>query len=636
MSSGCARSLCRGLRILGSGVVLFFGVVTVGGAWAQEARRVGDVPVAHAHTFSDWQDCGLRKGEIDAFVFHRPLKRKQHEKSANIRVVYDSGIPTAAQEAYERAVEIWEYHVASTVDIRIRVGRIEDPSEDVLGGTIPASFWVLERRSGTRFIAGSALADALTGQDAEPDTVDMLTDFNFERDDWHFEQEPAPSGQIDFTSVVLHEIAHGLHYLSLCRYNPNGGQCAFEVSNGGRVSGIFTHRLYEHASPDSFIAVTNETEYPTTAALGQALTSERLVFDGDRSRRGAEVDVGPVPPKIYAPANFDPGSSLSHLDENTYPFEGRDALMTPRIAPAETNRLPGPVVCGQLADLGWPLGSACGQYFQDVFGLQFAGRGTPPQAGPTLTWEVRDDAEIREYVVEREYFDEGFEPLMDGIEGPPVHIEDLGLGRFAFRVRWIREDGTESVSDRHLNTTINIRNFTAEVVSTDEQGRGTVDVSWDVPSATSSRFTYRVERAPATGEVFEVVTTGGRQQFTAENQLPGQYNYRVVSKDGQGNRLVSTVAPVDVQFDGPVYVRGPFPNPARNRSTIVLTAKDPQGVSVQVYNALGERIFLGEHELRRQVPTRISFDSGRWSSGVYYIRVSGRTFTETRKLVVVH
>lgn len=629
-----AVSFRSSVGLLGS-ILLVFSVTTVGGAHAQDARRVGNEPIAYEPDYSEWNDCGLRKGPFDAFVTHRPSVEKDLEKTASIGVEYGSDVPPAAREAYDRAVEIWEHHVASEVEIRIRVGKIEDADESTLGGTIPTQFWVVERQNGNRFIAGGALTDALTGQDAAPDTVDMLTDFNLDRNDWHFGEGEAPSGRIDFTSVALHEIAHGFHYLSLCRYNINGGQCKFDASDDGPVPGVFTRELFEQRPDDSLAALTDDQEYPTAEALGEALTSKRVVFDGGRAGLGAEYSAGPIPPKIYAPDPFEPGSSISHLDENTYPFEGRNALMTPRIAPAETNRSPGPVVCGQLADLGWSLGNSCLQHFQDVYNLRFAEAINPTEAGFTLTWEVRDEAEIDEYIVERRYFDGSFEPIKDGIDRPPVTIDSLGLGRFSFRVRWVNEDGTESVSARRLNTTINVDDFSAEVVSRDEQGRGTVHVSWDVPSATSSSFTYGLERASGSGEAFHEVAMGTAKQFQAEDQLPGQYSYRVVSRDGQGNRLVSSTVPVEVRFDGVVYVGGPFPNPSRDQATVTLTARDPQGVSVDVYNTLGERIFSGTEELRPHDPVRISLDSRRWSSGMYFLRISGRTFSETRKMVVV-
>ena len=56
--------------------------------------------------------------------------------------------------------------------------------------------------------------------------------------------------------------------------------------------------------------------------------------------------------KLYAPRTWEPGSSFSHLDDETYDG-GPDAILT-----SSGEKLPntdlGPRVLGMLADMGWP------------------------------------------------------------------------------------------------------------------------------------------------------------------------------------------------------------------------------------------------------------------------------------------
>jgi len=631
------RFLERGVLKIALALVLMGGAVVT--AHAQkiapgEGKRVQEQPVPYEPAYEVWRDCGLRKGDVNAFVSRRPSRSQTKTKQATITVNYGSGFPDQAVEAYERAVDIWESHIDSEVEIRIDADRIPDPDPRALGGTIPNQFWVLEAEGGgDTVIAGDALADVLVGEDLAPDSVDLLTDFNFDRNDWHFGEGEAPSGQIDFTTVALHEIAHGLHYLSLCRHDQ--GRCNLELSDGSTAPGIYSEFIRERQSDGSLTTITNQREYSTPESIREGLTSDRLVFDGDGANTLAARSTGPVPPKIYAPSEYNQGSSISHLDEDTYSFEGVNALMTPRVAPAETNRQPGPIVCGQLFDLGWPMGEGCFSEFPGVFGLQEAEADAQPNQ-ITLDWRVRDGAQVDQYVIEKKYFDGPFrdEVVVGAAEAPPVTVGPLGLGQFTFRVRWRRTDGTEQVTVQQVSKTVSLQDGQVDVASKDEQGRATVNASWAVP-AESGDFRYVLDRREGSTGPFAAVATNDRPEFSVDGQIPGRYEYRVRAIDADGNEVVSAVEPVEVDFQGEVYLSGPFPNPARNRAVIELTARTAQNVSVSVHNSLGERVYREERELQSKSPVRLSLESRRWSSGVYFLRVKGSEFTKTRKMVVV-
>lgn len=610
----------------------------------ETVKLVQDAPLAYEPEYSEWKDCGLRKGDIDAFVSHRPPQVTAKQKQATINVTYSSDFPDAAIEAYERAVSIWEAHLESDVEIRIDAGRIPDPESNILGGTIPNRFWALETDGGDQFYVGDALADALLNRDLgaeqtdESNPPDMLTDFNFDRTDWHFGESDAPSNEIDFTTVALHEIGHGLHYLSLCSFEEGNGQCKFDLSEGGQAGGVYSERVFERQSDGRLTALTDESAYSTSQELGDALTSDQLVFADERANSAAEFSTGPVPPKIYAPSSYEPGSSISHVDENTYGFEGPNALMTPTVEPAETNRQPGPIVCGQLADIGWTLGNQCLQYFQEIVDLRFESSSDQSTSSVTLDWTERDNANIQDYKIERRYFGGSYEVVKEGISGPPVTVEDLGIGEFSFRVRWVNSDGSEGTSIQTLSKTVNVEP-TSSVESRTDDARANIDLSWNVPSGTPESVEYRIERAPGSGGGdFQDIATTQRSRLTDEGLTPGTYRYRVVSSDDNGNSLTSDVIFADIEFGGAVFIQGPFPNPAQDRSTVKLTARSAQRVTIEVFNTIGERVFSEERPLAKKRPTRVTFDSfdrRGWGSGVYIIRVSGREFTKTRQMVLV-
>ncbi len=65
------------------------------------------------------------------------------------------------------------------------------------------------------------------------------------------------------------------------------------------------------------------------------------------------ISNGGLSARLYTPGTWSPGSSYSHLDENTYPAGNPNSLMTYAIAQAEAIHDPGPVTLGVLGDSGW-------------------------------------------------------------------------------------------------------------------------------------------------------------------------------------------------------------------------------------------------------------------------------------------
>ena len=89
-------------------------------------------------------------------------------------------------------------------------------------------------------------------------------------------------------------------------------------------------------------------------ALLDAFTNGDLFWDGNK---GVEANSGRRP-KLYAPSEWDRGSSYTHLDETTFPAGDPNALMTPRQARAEASHHPGLIALGMLEDMGWTINKA--------------------------------------------------------------------------------------------------------------------------------------------------------------------------------------------------------------------------------------------------------------------------------------
>ena len=113
-----------------------------------------------------------------------------------------------------------------------------------------------------------------------------------------------------------------------------------------------------------------------SATLGAQLTSNNVYFGGPT----ANAANGGTPVKLYAPSPWRSGSSLSHLDEATYPPGNPNSLMTPQLKAAESIHTPGPDGLAVLQDLGWtvngpapPLGASVQRiYGQDAIDTSLA------------------------------------------------------------------------------------------------------------------------------------------------------------------------------------------------------------------------------------------------------------------------
>jgi hypothetical protein len=267
--------------------------------------------------------------------------------------------------------------------------------------------------------------------------------------------------------------------------------------------------------------------------------------------------------------------------------------------------------------------------FADVFDIQIAeadASGTPL----ALSWRVREGVSIQSYDIDRRYFGEGFTDLATP-GGPPVQFSNPGLGGYTYRIGWTRTDGdtgTQTVVD-----TVGFRDLTATTGFRGVGQRQSIEVTGTLPPGTRASFSYRLERragtrgdfVPRDGLAPEEVTT--RVRFAADRQPTGIQFYRIRATDDRGNTITSPAASVETGI-------GPYPNPARRSVTINLRTDASQSVQVQVYDELGRRVYTNRQETTAGTATKFQIDVGQWSSGVYFLRLRGDTFTKTRKFVV--
>ena len=289
-------------------------------------------------------------------VFSRRLANPEQATSATIVVNYlGTGWTAEAQSAFEFAADIWETLITSSVPIVVdaQFGPL-DPG--VLGGAGPTQIWrdfANAPQANTWYPV--ATANKLANTDLNPAGADIRATFSSTYPNWYFGTgSNTPTSKINFTSVVLHEIGHGLGFLGSMRVDNGTGdiECTGIAGLGCYgYSGIpmIYDRYTENGSGTGLLTFPNNS-----AALTVQLTSNNVFFDSP----GANFANGGGRVPLYAPTTWRQGSSYSHLAES---YNGTlYALMTFSISKGETIYNPGSVTLCMFEDMGWTIAESCG------------------------------------------------------------------------------------------------------------------------------------------------------------------------------------------------------------------------------------------------------------------------------------
>ncbi|HLE27029.1 MAG TPA: hypothetical protein VI793_02855 [Anaerolineales bacterium] len=272
-------------------------------------------------------------------------------QTANVVVNYNPGFAPEAQSAFQHAVDIWAGLISSPVSITVDAYWM-DLGSGVLGSAGPTNF--IRNFTGAPLAStwyAYALANKLAGTDFRADRYDIVARFNSGFPNWYFGADgQTPPGHYDFVSVVLHELGHGLGFTDSTAVdnpsNPATGSWGANSALNPQIDPFIYDRFVVNGSDQLLISFPNDS----AELLGQ-FTSNNLFFSGTNTV-GAN---GGAMPRLYAPNPWEQGSSIAHLDEDTYPAGNLNALMTPYLASAESVHSPGPITLCLFKDMGWTV-----------------------------------------------------------------------------------------------------------------------------------------------------------------------------------------------------------------------------------------------------------------------------------------
>ncbi|ARK10249.1 T9SS type A sorting domain-containing protein [Fibrella sp. ES10-3-2-2] len=254
-------------------------------------------------------------------------------------IVQYIGYPDSARAAFQRAVDIWSTLIVSPVPIRIKA-TWRSLGTGVLGSASPATY--IGAPDGSQRATSYypiALAEKIARRNINhPDSADIVANFS-STNTWYTGLDGNPrSGQYDLVTIVLHELGHGLGF--------TGG---IRASASSQEGGIALPTVFDTYIENQLgTKILNTTIANNASSLFTQITGQNLFLNGPilQQRTGGRA-------KLYAPTTYSTGSSLYHLDENTYRAGTPNALMTPFVAATEVAQNPGPAVLAFFEDMEW-------------------------------------------------------------------------------------------------------------------------------------------------------------------------------------------------------------------------------------------------------------------------------------------
>lgn len=178
----------------------------------------------------------------------------------------------------------------------------------------------------------------LKGVDANGSEADGTIEVNF-GNDWAY-GDSVGSDEYDFRSTMMHELLHAYGFLS---YFDRPGL------NNGTIWTVFD----KYIATNSKTAVINPGTYKYGTGFNPNLTGGGggLYFIGPNA---VAAYGGPVP--LYTPSPWESGSSVSHLDDNTF-TGGGSVMMNAMTDSGPGIRTLSPVELGVLKDIGYTVKS---------------------------------------------------------------------------------------------------------------------------------------------------------------------------------------------------------------------------------------------------------------------------------------
>lgn len=256
------------------------------------------------------------------------------EKKSTFVPIYNN-VPIIAKEAIQAAIDIWAQYFQSNVPINVSISWSRPINDSVLASASAKNIFANFTGAPDKTLYySSALANALAGRDLDVNDPELVIEVSSSAN-WYFGIDGnCPPRSYDLVSVILHEMAHGLGFMSGSYYD--------NVTGEGRILQPTPFDAYAQL-PDGRRLI--DLPSPSLEA-GKAMIST-LYWSGTN---GVKANNG-IKPLLFTPATYERGSSVSHLDEKTFSNTGENSAMTPNLDAGEVFHSPGALLLAMFDDL---------------------------------------------------------------------------------------------------------------------------------------------------------------------------------------------------------------------------------------------------------------------------------------------
>jgi len=259
--------------------------------------------------------------------------------TATIVVTYHN-FPANAKAAFQAAVDVWQTAIVSSKVIHINASWTAlGTTSGILGEAGPTTFFLGD----DNFIYPAALAEARCSCNLKRG-AEIQAEFNSQFPFWYTGTDGnVPTSRWDLETVVLHELGHGLGFLS--SFDVVGAKGFWGFSQGGSTYAL----RFDDLEYTTRAGTTKLDSYANGAkALRNQLVDGGVFLGGDNvtAALGGRA-------RLFAPNPWQVGSSNSHFDESTYSAGTVNALMTPVLNNGESIHAPGPAMLAVFRDIGW-------------------------------------------------------------------------------------------------------------------------------------------------------------------------------------------------------------------------------------------------------------------------------------------
>jgi hypothetical protein len=269
------------------------------------------------------------------------LTKSDSKGGGKITVSY-SGFTAEAKTAFEYAVKILESMLPSDLKMTVKASWTKISTAGVLGNSSITGFavgWGIDALNPMVYYpvtVAEKIAGKSLNEDYDADVELMLNNTA----KWYLGTDGnTPATKYDLVTVILHELCHGLGFFDSMSADNSLG--SYGIGTIPIIYDTFIENLTEKRLTDT----TYFKRY--SLSLYQALVDGQLYFSGPLTRRYLSGSRA----RLYSPSEWDPGSSVSHLDEIR--TQQADGLMTPYIDFGEAIHDPGKLTMSILGDLGW-------------------------------------------------------------------------------------------------------------------------------------------------------------------------------------------------------------------------------------------------------------------------------------------